>query len=258
MLTPTSRTDFGTTSRRSQDDGGITDVVHHPFGHISWSAVFAGAVIALAVQLVLTLIGAAIGLATLNPASGDSPSANALGVGAGIWLVVTSILSLLIGGYIGARLSNARNGWLHGLTTWGVVTLLTTILLSTAVGGLIGSASGLANFANTAGAGPEVRRTTRAALDPSRTNSGDLSMRDAAVTARPGTTTAGPPPNEQQVREKAQTATERTAAGTGAAALGLILGAIAAIVGGRLAERHIGRVDRRTAAFAAPAATNLR
>ncbi len=39
-----------------------------PFARISWGAIFAGAIIALATQLVLTLIGTAVGLATLNPA----------------------------------------------------------------------------------------------------------------------------------------------------------------------------------------------
>ena len=37
-----------------------------PFARISWGAIFAGAIIALATQLVLTLIGAAIGLVTLH------------------------------------------------------------------------------------------------------------------------------------------------------------------------------------------------
>ena len=41
-----------------------------PFARISWGAIFAGAIIALATQLVLTLIGTAVGLATLNPATG--------------------------------------------------------------------------------------------------------------------------------------------------------------------------------------------
>src|SRR4029077_10141381 len=39
------------------------------------------------------------------------------------------------------------NGWLHGLATWAAVTMLTILLLTTAAGGLIGTASGLASFA---------------------------------------------------------------------------------------------------------------
>src|SRR5438105_13848852 len=114
---------------------------------MSWGAVFAGVITALATQLVLTLIGVAIGLATLSPATGERPSGNALGAGAGIWLVVSSLISLFLGGYIAGRLGGTFNGWLHGLTTWGTVTILTIMLLTTAVGNLIGAASGLANFA---------------------------------------------------------------------------------------------------------------
>jgi hypothetical protein len=39
------------------------------FARISWGAIFAGALVALATQIVLTLIGGAIGLATLGPAT---------------------------------------------------------------------------------------------------------------------------------------------------------------------------------------------
>jgi len=39
-----------------------------PFARISWSAIFAEAVVALAIQLVLTLIGGAIGLSTASSA----------------------------------------------------------------------------------------------------------------------------------------------------------------------------------------------
>src|SRR5437588_3688039 len=100
-----------------------------PFGRISWGAVFAGAIIALATQLVLTLIGVAIGLATLSPATGESPSGNALGAGAGIWLVVSSLISLFLGGYIAGRLGGTLKGWLIGQTTWGNVVYMTNTLL---------------------------------------------------------------------------------------------------------------------------------
>src|SRR5205085_7588093 len=117
-----------------------------PFARISWGAIFAGALIALATQLVLTLIRMAIGLATVNPGSGNTPSGTALGVGATIWLVISSLLSLFFGGYIAGRLGGTFNGWVHGLATWAAVTVFTIILLSTAAGSLIGAASGLANF----------------------------------------------------------------------------------------------------------------
>jgi hypothetical protein len=116
--------------------------VERPFARISWGAIFAGAIIALATQLVLTLIGTAVGLATLNPATGENPSGTTLGIGAGVWLVISSLVSLFLGGYVAGRLGGTFNGWLHGLATWATVTMLTILLLTTAAGGLIGTASG--------------------------------------------------------------------------------------------------------------------
>jgi hypothetical protein len=215
MITPTTSTDYGTATRPTTTSAGYA-YGDRPFARVSWGSIFAGALIAMAIQLVLTLIGAAIGMATLDPGTGDNPSATALGVGAAIWLLVSSVISLFAGGYIAARLGGTFNGWLHGLTTWAVVTMLTMILLSSAVGGLIGTASGLANFA--AGANPaEARRATRQAADRTTARANDPATAEAAA--------------------------NRGAAGTGGAALGLILGAVAAAFGGRKGERDLGRRD---------------
>src|SRR5438067_13612573 len=92
-----------------------------PFARISWGSIFAGAIIALATQLVLTLIGMAIGLATVNPASVDTPSGSAVGLGDTIWLLISSLLSLFFGGYIAGWLGGTFNGWLHGLAMGGNV-----------------------------------------------------------------------------------------------------------------------------------------
>lgn len=144
MINPSSSIPSERTTVRTATTYPVYD---RPFARISWGAVFAGAIIALATQIVLALIGMAIGLATLNPATGDSPSGTALGTGAAIWLVISSLISLFVGGYIAARLAGRFNGWLHGLVTWGTLTLLTLMLLTTAAGQLIGAASGLTNFA---------------------------------------------------------------------------------------------------------------
>jgi hypothetical protein len=82
--------------------------VERPFARISWGAIFAGAIIALATQLVLTLIGTAVGLATLNPATGENPSGTTLGIGAGVWLVISSLVSLFLGGYVAGRLGGTE------------------------------------------------------------------------------------------------------------------------------------------------------
>ncbi|MDA8168241.1 MAG: hypothetical protein M0Z59_00905, partial [Nitrospiraceae bacterium] len=78
------------------------------------------------------------------PATVAAPAS--IGVGAGIWLVVTSIISLFIGGLIAGRLSGSirpMNGLLHGLATWGLVEIFSFTMMTTAVGAFIGGTVGL-------------------------------------------------------------------------------------------------------------------
>jgi hypothetical protein len=222
-----------------------------PFARISWGAILAGAIIALATQLVLTLIGTAIGLATLNPTTGQNPSGTTLGIGAGIWLVISSLISLFLGGYIAGRLGGTFNGWLHGLATWAAVTMLTALLLTTAAGGLIGTASGLANFAVS-----NTDKVSRTQLPPALQQQVDQFTAEARQKADQAATAAQqmtPEERAAEAREVGERAAKGGAVGTGAAALGLILGALAAAVGGRTGERYPVREvytsERRTAAM---------
>ena len=110
---------------------------------VSWSAIFAGVVVTLSAQLLLSLLGVAIGLGTIDPATADTPGATSLGIGAGLWWLVSTIVSLVLGGYTAAWLAGIGrrfDGMLHGLVTWGVTLLLTLYLLSSAIGGAIGGA----------------------------------------------------------------------------------------------------------------------
>lgn len=111
---------------------------------ISWAAVFAGAAIAAAVHLLLTLLGLGIGLSAVDTGTGGStPEASTLGTGAGIWWVVSSLVSLFIGGYVAARLSGfpvRGDGMIHGLLTWAVTLIVTVWMLGTAASGLVGGA----------------------------------------------------------------------------------------------------------------------
>ena len=111
--------------------------------NVSWGGVLAGVVAGLVTQLILNMIGIGIGASTLNPMTGDNPSASGFSIGAGIWWAVSGIIAAFIGGYIASRLSgrpkSSTGGW-HGLTSWALTTLLIFYLLSTAVGSLVGGA----------------------------------------------------------------------------------------------------------------------
>jgi len=110
---------------------------------LSWGAIFAGVVIAVAVQLVLGILGAGIGLTMVDPVQGTTPGAAGFGIGAGIFWLITTVLALGAGGYAAARVAGVHERFdalVHGLVVWGVTLILTLYLLTSAVGGIIGGA----------------------------------------------------------------------------------------------------------------------
>lgn len=116
---------------------------------ISWGAVFAGALLAIVLQLALSLLGLGIGLGTIDPLQEQNPMAG-IGIGAAIWWLVTMLASLYLGATVASRLAGMprpTDGLLHGLLTWALVTLLTFYLLTTAVGRIIGGVTGAAGRA---------------------------------------------------------------------------------------------------------------
>lgn len=114
-----------------------------PLRRISWGAVIAGSVIVIAVHFLLSLLGLGVGMTTVDPAAGATPQATSLGIGAGVWWVVSNLIALLLGGYVAARLSGVTvrgDGIIHGVLTWAVTLLITIYLLTTAVGSIVGGA----------------------------------------------------------------------------------------------------------------------
>jgi len=110
---------------------------------ISWGAIFAGVVIAVAVQLVMGILGTGIGLSMVDPVQGSTPGATGFGIGAGLYWLITTIVSLGAGGCAAARVSGVTEKFdalVHGLVVWGVTLILTLYLLTSAVGGIIGGA----------------------------------------------------------------------------------------------------------------------
>jgi hypothetical protein len=129
----------------------------HTHRRISWAAIFGGVILVVTIQLLLGLLGAGIGLGTVNTNNGTTPDASSIGMGAGLWWIVSSIIALGFGGYVSAWLAGIEIKWdgiLHGLITWGIATLLTVYLLTSAVGSVIGGGfSAVGGAASAAGSG---------------------------------------------------------------------------------------------------------
>jgi len=87
---------------------------------ISWPAIVAGAVVAVATNLVLTLFFAALGLTVAEA----GVRANTVGSAALIAALVSIILSLFVGGWVSTQLTageNERESVLYGILTWALV-----------------------------------------------------------------------------------------------------------------------------------------
>jgi hypothetical protein len=106
---------------------------------VAWGAIIAGAVVAVVTSLLLLMLGSGLGLVATSPWSADTGTAQALGIGAIVWLIVMQLLSAALGGFVGGRL---RTRWsasadevffrdtAHGLLVWAVATLVTATLFA--------------------------------------------------------------------------------------------------------------------------------
>lgn len=109
----------------------------------SWGAILAASAIALAVQIVLNLLGVGIGAAIVNPGSSQSAPGLAASVSGAAWFIVAGLVAAFVGGYVASRLSGSIStvvGVLHGIAAWAVSTLIVIYLLTTSVGAVVGGA----------------------------------------------------------------------------------------------------------------------
>ena len=116
---------------------------------VSWPAVLAGAAAAAALSLILVILGTGLGLSSISPWADLGASAGTLGVSTIAWLMFTQVAAAGMGGYMAGRL---RTRWsathadevyfrdtAHGFLAWGVATLITAALLSTAISSILGA-----------------------------------------------------------------------------------------------------------------------
>ena len=159
------------------------------FRRMSWGAVVAGMVIAVVAQLVLSLIGAGIGLSTIDPLRyNGSPDASSFGIGVAIWWAISSIVALYAGGWVAGHLAGAAeksDGVLHGLLAWGLATILTAYLLASAIGSVVGgAASAVGTAARVAGSGVAAAAGPIAGMAQQELEASGISLDDIKSEAR--------------------------------------------------------------------------
>src|SRR3954465_2593955 len=127
--------------RQGMTSGGVVTAEGAPGlpFRVSWGAVFAGAVVAVAIGLMLNALGVGVGATTVDATARNTPSASNFGIGAAIWVLVSNLIGLAVGGYVAARLSGTSDktdGTLHGLAVWGATFLISAVLLGNLVAGI--------------------------------------------------------------------------------------------------------------------------
>ncbi|MBV1687753.1 hypothetical protein KRR38_08710 [Novosphingobium sp. G106] len=99
---------------------------------VAWSAVWAGAIVASGISLILLSLGSGFGLIAVSLWPGMGPKPETFTIAAGIWLVVTQWIASLFGGYVAGRTRTRWNSLhtdevffrdtVHGLLTWSLAT----------------------------------------------------------------------------------------------------------------------------------------
>ena len=138
-------------------DGGSA----HP--RVSWGAVFAGAVAAVGLWMLLYAFGLAIGASTLNVQ--DAGSAKATGIFTGIWGAVAPLIALFVGGIVagrGAGVDRRGDGALHGFVTWALAAIGGAFLVANLVGAIAGGVASIGKSAAKAGGGASALQIEQA------------------------------------------------------------------------------------------------
>jgi hypothetical protein len=149
-------------------DGGETSA-----SVVSWGAIIAGAIAAVASSLVLLLTGSGVGLTIVSPWSNSGVSPTTFAVSTAIWLIVVQWLSSALGGYLTGRL---RTRWAgvhqdevffrdtaHGFLAWALATVVVAGVLGSAASAIIaGGAAAVTSVATGAAQGTAQAGTDKA------------------------------------------------------------------------------------------------
>jgi hypothetical protein len=187
-----------------------------PWREMSWSAIVAGTLASLVIQILLTLLGIGVGLWAANTWSAPNSPMGMTWL-AFAWWTFSGIFAAFVGGWVAsAAATSSIAGTAHAMVAWALAVVIVT--------GAAGLAAGSA--ANIIGnlAGPASVSMARLATMP-------IDQTPPRTVGR--STAAAPPPTEEL------TAARRAVAASALASFfALLIGACAAYLGGRSEEAH--------------------
>jgi hypothetical protein len=166
---------------------------------VSWGAIIAGAVVAVATTVLLSMLAAGLDLASVSPWADQGVSTQSAAVMTAIGLIVIQWVAALSGGYITGRL---RTRWVgththevffrdtaHGFTTWALATVLVFSVVGSAGASLLGA---IGHGATTVTAS-SASAASSAAVSAAGAHTGSLEPYDLDTLFRSTSTTGAAP-----------------------------------------------------------------
>ncbi len=130
------------TERNDRTDVGVrtapvpTGIVAEYHDTVRWGPIFAGIVVAVVSQLMLSALGASIG----GFAAGEA-APGTIGTSLGIWAVISLLISLFLGAWVMASSCgpmNSKTAMLNGTIMWATTLVISGWLLASGVSGTFG------------------------------------------------------------------------------------------------------------------------
>ena len=196
---------------------------------LSWGSVIAGVILSSIAYLIMSVLGTAIGASLLSPLSQPNPL-HGFGFGSGAWVIITTVLAVFVGSYYAGRCAPVL-GWLHGLLSWAVMTLLVVYGMSSLLAGAVSTVGSVASTGAQVSAAAANQNGTAGDL----VNSAKQQVQSAVASAA---SAASGPEAEQDARRAADTAARAVARASWFSFAALVVGAIIAAVSGSAGFRH--------------------
>ena len=125
--------DFGSSAGTRYPDSAASGTIY-----LEWTPSGVGAIVSAALSFVLLAFGSALGLAVASPSSTWRDTSAVLCLLSGLWLLLTSLASFGLGGYLAGRLRiplrphsrdevEFRDG-IHGLLVWALAVLIGAVI----------------------------------------------------------------------------------------------------------------------------------
>src|SRR5215213_4264702 len=144
-----------------------TGLADGPLRYVQWTPVIAGALAAAALSFVLFTFGSSLGIALASSSPTWRDASFALAALSGLYIILTTIASFGLGGYIAGRL---RSRWVassdveeiefrdgvHGLLVWALAVALGALLAAAAAAALASTSAPAASVPNTTAGEPII------------------------------------------------------------------------------------------------------